>query len=128
MRLPQSFHRLGVKFDAARMREEMARIPESAWAMHPNGIPGNSSIRLISVNGEENDDVNGFEVKGISTSMISPTVTADAFETVVFCFLATRSSSSSSIISSTTTGDNLVPTPLMRFMEGRSEDLIWGLH
>jgi len=59
MRLPQSFHRLGVKFDAARMREEIARIPESAWATHPNGIPGNSSIRLISVNGEENDDVNG---------------------------------------------------------------------
>jgi LPS sulfotransferase NodH len=59
MRLSQPFHRLSVKFDAARMREEIERIPSSAWAEHPNGIPGNSSIRLISVNGEENDEVNG---------------------------------------------------------------------
>ena len=59
MRLPQPFHRLSIKFDAARMREEIERIPSSAWAEHPNGIPGNSSLRLISVNGEENDEVNG---------------------------------------------------------------------
>jgi hypothetical protein len=59
MRLSRPFHRLSVQFDAARMREEIERIPESAWAAHPTGIPGNSSIRLISVNGEENDDVNG---------------------------------------------------------------------
>jgi hypothetical protein len=59
MRLAEPFHRLSVKFDAARMREEIERIPASAWTAHPNGIPGNSSIRLISVNGEENDDVNG---------------------------------------------------------------------
>ncbi len=59
MRLSAPFHRLSVKFDAARMREEVARIPASAWAEHPNGIPGNSSVRLISVDGAENDDVNG---------------------------------------------------------------------
>ena len=34
-------------------------MPPSAWAEHPNGIPGNSSLRLISVNGAPNDDVNG---------------------------------------------------------------------
>ena len=34
-------------------------MPLSAWAAHPNDIPGNSSIRLISVNGAQNDDVNG---------------------------------------------------------------------
>ncbi len=59
MRLPQPFQRLSVRFDADRMREEIDRIPPSAWAAHPNDIPGNSSIRLISVNGTQNDDVNG---------------------------------------------------------------------
>ncbi len=59
MRLPQAFQRLSVRFDADRMREEIDRIPLSAWAAHPNDIPGNNSIRLISVNGGQNDDVNG---------------------------------------------------------------------
>jgi hypothetical protein len=59
MRLPRPFLRLGVRFDADRMREEISRLPLSAWTAHPNDIPGNSSIRLISVNGGENDDVNG---------------------------------------------------------------------
>src|SRR5882724_7888923 len=59
MRLPRPFQRLSVRFDADRMREEIERISSSAWAEHPNGNPGNSSIRLISVNGEENDEVNG---------------------------------------------------------------------
>jgi len=59
MRLPRPFQRLSVRFDADRMREEIERMPLSAWAAHPNDIPGNSSIRLISVNGAQNDDVNG---------------------------------------------------------------------
>jgi len=59
MRLPRPFQRLSVRFDADRMREEIERMPHSAWAAHPNDIPGNSSIRLISVNGAQNDDVNG---------------------------------------------------------------------
>jgi hypothetical protein len=59
MRLPRPFQRLSVRFDADRMREEIERMPLSAWAAHPNDIPGNSSIRLISVNGGQNDDVNG---------------------------------------------------------------------
>ena len=59
MRLSRPFQRLKVQFDAARLREEIAGIPEHAWAPHPNGIPGNSSIRLISVGGGENDEVSG---------------------------------------------------------------------
>jgi len=59
MRLSRPFQRLSVRFDADRMREEIERMPLSAWAAHPNDIPGNSSIRLISVNGAQNDDVNG---------------------------------------------------------------------
>lgn len=59
MRLPQPFFRLPRQFDAARLRDEVASIPASAWAPHPNGIAGNSSVRLISVDGQENDLVEG---------------------------------------------------------------------
>src|SRR5277367_5709263 len=59
MRLPKPFFKLPLKFDAARLRDEVAAIPASAWAAHPNGIPGNSSVRLISVDGQENDLVEG---------------------------------------------------------------------
>jgi LPS sulfotransferase NodH len=57
--LPQPFIRLPLQFDAERLQEEVAALPASAWAMHPNEIEGNSSVRLISVDGGENDDVNG---------------------------------------------------------------------
>src|SRR5688572_18290649 len=59
MRLAKPFYRLAIRFDAARLSEEVAALPASAWAKHPNEIKGNSSVRLISVNGAENDDVNG---------------------------------------------------------------------
>ena len=59
MKLSQPFFRLPVRFDLARLQAELAALPESAWAKHPNDIPGNSSIRLISVEGGENDDVDG---------------------------------------------------------------------
>ncbi len=59
MHLPKPFFKLPRSFDAARLREEVAAIPPEAWAPHPNGIAGNSSVRLISVDGGENDAVVG---------------------------------------------------------------------
>ena len=59
MRLPRPFYRLPVRFDVARLAEELAQIPADAWVPHPNEIPGNSSVRLISAEGGENDDVLG---------------------------------------------------------------------
>jgi len=59
MHLPKPFFRLPRRFDVARLREEVASIPAAAWAPHPNGIAGNSSVRLISVGGGENDLVDG---------------------------------------------------------------------
>jgi hypothetical protein len=59
MHLPKPFFRLPRRFDAARLREEVAALPADLWAQHPNGIPGNSSVRLISVDGGENDLVDG---------------------------------------------------------------------
>ncbi|MBM4197527.1 MAG: hypothetical protein FJ197_10620 [Gammaproteobacteria bacterium] len=59
MRLPRPFYQLPVRFDVGRLRAEVGALPADAWAAHPNGIAGNSSLRLISVDGGENDGVTG---------------------------------------------------------------------
>ncbi|MEO6185135.1 MAG: aspartyl/asparaginyl beta-hydroxylase domain-containing protein, partial [Steroidobacteraceae bacterium] len=59
MRLPRPFFQLPVQFDAARLRAEVAAIPPHAWVAHPNGIAGNSAVRLISADGTESDGVHG---------------------------------------------------------------------
>jgi sulfotransferase family protein/aspartyl/asparaginyl beta-hydroxylase len=59
MRLPRPFIRLPVRFDLARLQAEIATLPAEAWAPHPNHIAGNTSLRLVSVEGGENDDVDG---------------------------------------------------------------------
>ena len=59
MRLARPFFKLPVSFDIERLRAEVAAFPEASWARHPNDIAGNSSLRLISAEGGENDDVDG---------------------------------------------------------------------
>jgi len=59
MRLSRPFIRLPVRFDLARLQAEIAALPADAWAPHPNHIAGNTSLRLVSVDGGENDDVDG---------------------------------------------------------------------
>jgi Aspartyl/Asparaginyl beta-hydroxylase len=59
MRLPKRFYRLPVRFDADRLRAEVADLPSEAWVPHPNGDAGNFAVRLISVDGGENEQVNG---------------------------------------------------------------------
>jgi Sulfotransferase family/Aspartyl/Asparaginyl beta-hydroxylase len=59
MHLPKPFFKLPRTFDAERLRDEVAAIPSEVWVPHPNGIAGNSSVRLISVDGGENDLVDG---------------------------------------------------------------------
>jgi hypothetical protein len=59
MRLPQRFYRLPVQFDADRLRAEVAALPPEAWVPHPTGDAGNFAVRLISVDGGENEQLNG---------------------------------------------------------------------
>jgi hypothetical protein len=59
VRLARPFYRLPIRFDAARLAEEVQALPADAWARHPTDLPGNSALRLISVNGGENDEVDG---------------------------------------------------------------------
>jgi len=59
MQLARPFIRLPLHFDAARLAEEAAALPESAWMPHPTGQPGNSGLPLISRRGGHNDDFVG---------------------------------------------------------------------
>jgi len=55
MKLAREFIRLPLQFDAVRMAEEVAALPQQAWQAHPTSYTGNSAVPLISVNGEAND-------------------------------------------------------------------------
>ncbi len=59
MRLPTEFVRLPLKFDVERLSQEVLAFEESEWLPHPHGFEGNSSVPLISLNGEMNDNFNG---------------------------------------------------------------------
>jgi len=59
MRLSRPFFQFPVLFDAERLRAEVAALPAQAWAPHPDGVPGNSAVRLISVDGGETEAVHG---------------------------------------------------------------------
>ena len=59
MKLPHPFYRLPISLDVQRLQEEVAALPEAAWHAHPTGYKGNASVRLISADGGENDDMIG---------------------------------------------------------------------
>ena len=59
MKLPTPFIRLPVQFDAERLAHELSQFSENDWTNHPLNYKGNSALRLISMDGEENDAVAG---------------------------------------------------------------------
>lgn len=59
MRLARPFFQLPVLFDASRLQAEVAALPPEAWVAHPDGLAGNSAVRLISSGGGETDSVHG---------------------------------------------------------------------
>lgn len=59
MRLARPFYKLALQVNLERLRSEIAALPADAWVAHPNKIDGNTSVRLISSGGAENDDVHG---------------------------------------------------------------------
>ncbi len=52
MKLPVSFIQLPLRFDAARLAEEIGRFESGLWRAHPDGIPGNSALPLAAVDGD----------------------------------------------------------------------------
>ena len=59
MRLPRPFTQLPVLFDVAALQAEVAALPGQAWAAHPDGVAGNSAVRLITAGGGETDAHHG---------------------------------------------------------------------
>lgn len=56
MKLQVPFIQLPLAFDAARLSVEVAAIEEAAWMPHPQGMPGNSMLPLVAVNGNPADE------------------------------------------------------------------------
>lgn len=59
MRLATEFIRLPFRFDVDRLTKEVLAYEDSEWMPHVQGFKGNTSIPLISLNGEMNDAFNG---------------------------------------------------------------------
>ena len=59
MRLSQPFIRLPWRFDAGRLATEALALPAAAWMPHPNGVPGNAAVALVSSGGGDNDSFEG---------------------------------------------------------------------
>ena len=59
MRLSKPFIRLPFRFDAERLADEALQFDAQRWMPHPNGLPGNSAIALISSGGGDNNSFEG---------------------------------------------------------------------
>ena len=59
MRLTRPFLQLPIRFDAERLAAEVNALPASAWMPHPQLIPGNEAVPLVSAGGGMNDDLEG---------------------------------------------------------------------
>ena len=59
MRLPRPFFQLPFLFDAERLQAEVAALPPQAWVAHPDRLPGNSAVQLISPGGVETEFLHG---------------------------------------------------------------------
>jgi len=59
MHLDRPFLQLPLLFDDAVLGAEIACLPDRAWTPHPNGIPGNEAVRLITPGGRPTDDLTG---------------------------------------------------------------------
>jgi len=61
MELAQPFVRLPYSFDADRLRKELEQFESKDWMEHPNRMAGNLAIPLISLNGQNNDEINAIK-------------------------------------------------------------------
>jgi hypothetical protein len=56
LQLQDAFARLTLTVDAERLADEVAALGDDAWRPHPEGMPGNSSLSLLAVEGDPADD------------------------------------------------------------------------
>jgi hypothetical protein len=72
MKLRVRFLQLPILFDAARLAEEVAAIPESAWRPHPKNFPGNDALPLITTDGDPLSDARGGAMRATPHLMACP--------------------------------------------------------
>ena len=71
MKLLHEFYQLPLTFDVEQLQKEVLALDELQWVEHPDKFQGNSSIPLVSVQGEINNDFNG-PMKGTQSLDNSP--------------------------------------------------------
>ena len=59
MRLTQPLLRLPIRFDAGALAAEIDAFPARAWVPHPNKIPGNEAVMLVTTEGRLIEDLIG---------------------------------------------------------------------
>lgn len=59
MKLNRPLLRLPLFFDAEAIAREIAALPESAWQPHPDKIPGNEAVLLVTPGGRDTNAVAG---------------------------------------------------------------------
>src|ERR1044072_1651023 len=59
MRLTQPLLRPPIRFDAAALAAEIDAFPARAWVPHPNRIPGNEAVMLVTTEGRLIEDLIG---------------------------------------------------------------------
>lgn len=59
MEFNQPFLQLPWHFDSQLLAQEVEALPPDFWLDHPSGLPGNSAVPLVSVNGEMNHAFDG---------------------------------------------------------------------
>ncbi|HEX9963355.1 MAG TPA: aspartyl/asparaginyl beta-hydroxylase domain-containing protein [Allosphingosinicella sp.] len=59
MKLPRPLVRLPMTFDAEALAREVASLPPSAWQPHPDKLPGNEAVLLVTPEGRDTNAVAG---------------------------------------------------------------------
>ncbi len=59
MQLANAFIQLPVRFDAARLMQEINALEESVWRPHPQGFQGNDALPLVAAHGDPDNDATG---------------------------------------------------------------------
>ncbi len=59
MRLETEFYKLPLRVDVEQLAKEVSGFAEEEWRAHPQQFEGNSSMILVSANGQINDDMQG---------------------------------------------------------------------
>jgi len=72
MKLRVRFLQLPILFDANRLADEVAAVPESAWRPHPKNFPGNDALPLITTDGDPASDARGGAMKATPHLLACP--------------------------------------------------------